>query len=103
MSYIHHKTEKNSLIPNMYITEYHLRCRLNQIAFLLSISLCSNLKEALYFLFIVIVIVKIVNQIYMPQFLFIIFIYFLHYKHWSLVVSETEQNNRTSPFLPWMS
>jgi hypothetical protein len=25
--------EKNSLIPNMYITQYRLRCRLSQIAF----------------------------------------------------------------------
>jgi hypothetical protein len=33
LSYIHHMTEKNSLIPNMYITQYRLRCRLNQIGF----------------------------------------------------------------------
>jgi hypothetical protein len=33
LSYKHHMTEKISLIPNMSITEYHLRCRLNQIAF----------------------------------------------------------------------
>jgi hypothetical protein len=25
-------TEKNSLIPNMYLTQYRLICRLNQIA-----------------------------------------------------------------------
>jgi hypothetical protein len=33
LSYIHHMTEKNSQIPNMYITQSRLRCRLNQIAF----------------------------------------------------------------------
>jgi hypothetical protein len=26
-------TEENSLIPNIYITQYRLRCRLSQIAF----------------------------------------------------------------------
>jgi hypothetical protein len=29
---LHHMTEINSLIPNVYITQYGLRCRLNQIA-----------------------------------------------------------------------
>jgi hypothetical protein len=30
--------EKNSMIPNLYITQYRLRCRLNQIVFYPSIS-----------------------------------------------------------------
>jgi hypothetical protein len=38
LSYIHHITEKKSLIPNMYISQYGLRCRLNQIAFHPSIN-----------------------------------------------------------------
>jgi hypothetical protein len=43
LNYIHHVTEKNSQIPNMYITQYRLRCRLNQIAF--HPTMCKSIRE----------------------------------------------------------